>query len=130
MSTILTQAFNSSSVPIPTTTETAIMSTAVLYSGEQSGVYVGGSFRVTPGTGTTAVVLKVRQGVGVSGTTVYTSPSIPVTAGNATDLALDIMDTTGVINGPAGTAYTVTITQTGATANGSVNDNYFRVEQQ
>jgi hypothetical protein len=130
MSTILNQAFNATAVAIPTTTETPVAETPVLFSGEQTGVYIGGSMRFTPGTAATSVILRVRQGIGTGGTAIYTSPSLTVTAATPIDLALDMLDTTGVINSPAGTAYTITLQQAAATANGSVNDNYYRVEQQ
>lgn len=135
MSTILNQQFSVAAVPIVTTTETAVMSTPALFSGQQTPVYVGGSFRFTPGTGATAVTLRIRQGanaVGAQnpvGTVLYTSPALNVVAGNPISVPLDMLDATGVINGAPGTPYTVSLQQTAATANGSVNDNYFRVEQ-
>lgn len=130
MSTILNQQYDASATNIPTTTETPIAETPVLFSGEQSGVYIGGSFRLTPGTAATSVVVRVRQGTGITGTAVYTSPSITVVAADPISIAIDSMDLTGVINSPAGTAYTITVQQAAATGNGSVTDSYFRAEQQ
>jgi len=130
MSTILNQQATQASTSIPTTAETAIAETPVLYSGEQSPVYVGGSFRLTPGTAATTVTVRVRLGTGTSGTAIYTSPAMNVVATDPISVAIDMLDTSQAINTPNGTAYTVTVQQASATGNGSITDSYFRVEQQ
>ena len=130
MSTILDQMATTSSTSIPTTNETAIAETPVLYSGESSPVYIGGSFRLTPGTAATTVTVRVRLGTGTSGTAIYTSPAMTVAANDPISIAIDTLDSSQAINTPNGTAYTITVQQASATGNGSVTDSYFRVEQQ
>lgn len=136
MSTLLNQQYNSGGTSTTgNTSETAIQATPVLFSGEQSGVYFGGSFNFTPGAGATSITVRVRTGTGVpgqaySGGTVLYSAVHTVIAADAQNIPLDFMDISGTINSPAGQAYTLTVQQTGATANGTVNQIYTRQEQQ
>lgn len=89
---------------------------------------------ITFGTGATAVVFRVRQGIGTGGAPV-TSPggtqSVTLTgaAGNTLQFSFKWRDTSGVADTIAGTAYTVTVAQTGATVAGTVNAIDMEVKQ-
>jgi hypothetical protein len=109
--------------------ETALISTPVLQ-GALPGAFgqpvvapqpvkVSGVLNITAGTGTTAVVIRVRQGVGTGGAVVGAAQTVTLAAGNSASVPFSIEDTTGALE--AGTAYTVTVSQTGATAAGTVN---------
>ena len=84
-----------------------------------SGGYnvIEGQINVTPGTNTTAVVLKLRQGSGTSGTTVKTLTHT-LAAAAVGQIAFHVIDTAPV----AGGQYTLTLTQTAGSAAGTVND--------
>lgn len=83
-------------------------------------VIVSGNLNVTAGTGTTAVVVKVRQGSGTGGTQVGPSFTVTLAAGASTTIPVEVEDTASV----SGLQYTVTVTQTGGTAAGTVNYAY------
>lgn len=80
------------------------------------GVKVSGVLNVVAGAGTTAVVVKVREGAGITGT-VLRSWTHTLAAAASANIAFETSDETGPI--PIG-QYTVTVTQTAATGNGSV----------
>lgn len=84
-----------------------------------SGIYVSGSLTITTAaSGTTAVAVKVRRGTTTSGTLIATET---VTASTATKYTIpfDAFDNSG---GETSTStYVVTVTETGAGANGTVN---------
>lgn len=84
-----------------------------------SGGYnvIEGQINLTPGATTTAVVLKLRQGSGVAGTTVKTLTHTLAAAATG-NIAFHIIDTAPV----AGGQYTLTVTQTGGSGAGTVND--------
>lgn len=103
-----------------TTAETAVLTFTI--PPEQNpggqGVYFNATFNFTPGTGTTAVVLRVRQGSGTGGAVVGVPFSTPVTAGVANSTAeASVVDPT--TSYPAGNTYTLTAAQVGATGNGT-----------
>lgn len=82
------------------------------------GMEVSGVINVSTGTGTTAVVVKCHQGVGTSGTAVGPAGGVSHTIAAATNgqIAYSFLDTT---TNATGQQYTVTVTQTGGTANGN-----------
>lgn len=110
-------------------TETALISTGVLQAalpqamGQQGPasqpVKISGVLAVTAGTGVTSVTLRVRQGVGTGGTVIGAAIPLTLAATNSGVLAFSVEDTTGVLE--AGTAYTVTLVQTGASAASTPN---------
>lgn len=103
-------------------TETAIASTDVVNAGINPGnrpVVVKAILNITAGAGTTAVVVNCRQGVGTGGTQVGASVTVTLAAGASGSFSVVFRDTSGVPQG--GTAYTITVTQTGGTAAGTVN---------
>jgi hypothetical protein len=77
-----------------------------------------GSMNITAGTGTTAVVVKCRQGAGtVAGTQVGPSKTVTLAATATAEIPLAFQDTAP----NSAEAYTITVTQTGGTAAGTVN---------
>lgn len=84
-----------------------------------SGIYVSGSLTITTAaSGTAAVAVKVRRGTTTSGTLIATET---VTATTATKYVIpfDAFDNTG---GETSTStYVVTVTETSASADGTVN---------
>jgi hypothetical protein len=91
---------------VVTTAETIVATTpAISTPSPDTPVTISGVLSMTYGTGTTAVTVQVRRGTTVSGTLV----------GEAN--AWNVTDTPGDV---AGQSYVITVTQTGATANGTV----------
>ena len=110
-----------------TNTETTVLSTPMpdVVEPVDHGVLVSGSLNITAGTGTTAVVVKVRQGVGTGGTQVA-SMTVTLAAGNSASIPFSVLD---LAPGANPGRYTVTVTQTGGTAAGTVNQATVRAEQ-
>lgn len=83
-------------------------------------VVIEADMNITAGTGTTALVIKCRQGGGTGGTQVGASLTHTLAAGASAQVRCKFRDTSGVPVGP-GTSYTITVTQTGNTVAGTVN---------
>jgi hypothetical protein len=116
----LTAAQNTGSQTVTTTTETAAANTAALAfapPNNYGGMIVRGSVNITPGTGTTAVVVRVRQGNGTGGALVGNALTITAIAASPLVLPFSVLDPSAT---PA-SQYTVTVAQTAATANGTIN---------
>lgn len=75
------------------------------------------TINLTVGTGTTSVSVKCRRGTTTAGTQVDETVTFNISAGNTDDLACSFQDTPGDV---ASQQYVVTVTQTGATGNGTV----------
>jgi hypothetical protein len=84
-----------------------------------SPIVIDGMLNVTPGTSTTAVVVKVRQGSGTSGTQVGSSITTTLAAAANGNVPFMFEDSAPAAN--AGSVYSVTITQTAGAAAGTVN---------
>lgn len=84
-------------------------------------VVIEANLNVTAGAGTTAVVIKCRQGFGTGGTQVGASLTVTLAAAATGQIQCKFRDTSGTPFAPGGTAYTITITQTGGTGAGTVN---------
>lgn len=109
---------------ITTTTEKALLVTTPMNDGipgAMQPIRIAGTVNITPGTGTTAVVIRVRQGNGITGTVVGSALTHTVTAGNAIQLAYSAEDTSSWLTQAGGGSYSVTVQQTGASGNGTVN---------
>jgi hypothetical protein len=110
-------------------TETALTSTPVLQAAlpgafGQAGpapqpVKISGVLNVLAGAGVTALVLRIRQGVGTGGAVVGAAQTLTLAAAASGSFAFSVEDTTGLIE--SGTAYTVTLSQTGATGASTIN---------
>jgi len=72
------------------------------------GNYIAGILTFTGNASASTVTIKVRQGSGVSGTTVYTSPAITVAAAAVMDVPFACLDTSAAAAGVS--QYTVTAT--------------------
>lgn len=83
------------------------------------GVCVRGFLNITPGTATTAVVIRVRQGTALTGTLVGLAQTHTVTAGAPVSIPYEALDPT--LNNLAGAQYTLSVQQTSGTAAGTVN---------
>lgn len=113
--------FVAASVPVVTTSETVIGTTRAIstaFSGQQLFVQFGVTFLT--GTGTTAVAFNIRQGNGTSGAIVYGSASLQMAATNRGAFAFATVDS--LSGDVAGQIYSLTVTQTAATGNGSATN--------
>jgi hypothetical protein len=78
-----------------------------------------GSMNITPGAGTTAVVVRCRQGNNtVTGTPTSAAKTVTLVAGSTAEIPLCFQDTAAPAGGEP---YSITVTQTGGTAAGTVN---------
>jgi len=128
---ILTQD-NAQAVASPAAETIILTSTAVSAGGPGSStkpVRIGVTINITAGTGATAVVVRCRQGSLVTGTLVNAALTITLAAGNSAQFHLVFRDTSGYLTQAGGGQYTVTVAETGATANGTVNDIDIEVRQ-
>ena len=81
------------------------------------GVQLSGEIAITSGTGTTALVARIRQGNGITGNVVGNPITVTATAGNLVELNPAALDPNNLLGN---IGYSLTIQQTGASANGSV----------
>lgn len=115
-------AVNNGNTTLVTTAETACVTLPSFTpdNPQGQGIVVSGDINISPGTGTTSLVLKLRQGANtVTGTQVGNSITV---ASSVSAVGFNWLDTSALaLNDPAGMQYTVTVTQTGATGNGTVS---------
>ena len=118
-----THANSASGVATGTNTETpvATISPAVaVASPSGEGVTVSGVVNITAGTGTTAVVVRVRRGVDATGSQVGQAATHTLAAGASASIPFCNLD--AAASALSGTdQWTVTVQQTGGTAAGTVN---------
>lgn len=101
------------------TSETAVLTTEPTSNTnlQGGGFRINGVLTFTGNASASTATIKVRQGSGTSGTTVYTSPALTVAAAAVVALPFDCIDTVQGAN-----QYTVTLTASGAPGNsGAVN---------
>lgn len=109
----------SGTVNIVTTTETvALVTPPVSTTYGSDAIEIEGKLNVTAGTGTTACVLRIRRGNGITGTIVGVAETDTLAAGSSESFPLEGVDTPGDV---AGQVYSLTVQQTAATGNGTVN---------
>jgi len=115
----ISQVSSTPAATITTTTETvgATLS-AVSTQSADNVVVLMGYLDVTTGTGTTAVVVRVRRGVDATGTLIQQAVTEQVTAGNEISVPIFVQDTPGEVSNQS---YVITVQQTAATANGTLN---------
>ena len=109
-----------SAVNVPTTTETVIATVGPFNENQAlpaQGVNFDGNINITTGTGTTAVVVRVRAG-SLTGALVGVAQTQVATAGQTINIPISELDPTLV---QANAIYVVTVQQTAASANGTVN---------
>lgn len=86
--------------------------------GNPCKIRINGKINITAGAGTTAIVVKCRQGNNtVAGTQVGASATYSLAAGNNADIDFEFADTAANF----AQAYSITVTQTGGTGAGNVN---------
>jgi hypothetical protein len=92
------------------TAETAMVTSPLVSSAPVGGQgnYISGVLTFTGNASASTCVIKVRQGSGVAGTTVYTSPAVTVAAAAVMSIPFAALDTTAAAVGVA--QYTVTAT--------------------
>lgn len=121
-----------SAVPTATSAETTIaVSDTISWNASSGleGLIIRGVLNITAGTGTTAVVLRVRKGSGTGGALVGSAMTHTLAAGSSANVAYEVLDAAPIANvsTPSGAQsvptnqYTVTVSQTGGTAAGTVN---------
>ena len=103
---------------VVTTTELAVATLEIPTVAPGQTVELSGSLSLTTGTATTAVSTQIRRGSDITGTVVGTSGAVTIvnTAGGTNQYQCDTQDQPGDVEGQQ---YTLTVTQTGATGNGS-----------
>lgn len=125
MANTLHANLNSAAVTLTTTAETVLATLSAFQTDNPSGEGVVVSFdtQVTTGAGTTALVYRIRQGTTTSGTLVGAAITVPATASVAqSPTGFAILDTSALaLNDPNSLQYVVTVSQTGATGNGSTS---------
>lgn len=105
-------------VTLVTTAETTVLSGIPAAGGNSASCIdqtIVGVINVLAGTGTTAIVVKCKQS---GGTQIGVSQTDTLAAGGSENIPFCFQDTSGANN----TSYLLTVTQTGATGNGTVND--------
>lgn len=122
------QVANGTAVP---SAETVLIASSVnqVQPGINTKVVISGVVVLTAGTGTTAIVLRVRRGNTVGGALVQATMTDTLAAGNSESIPFSMEDTTAWLAAPAnGGQYCLTVTQTGGTANGTCQVGDLRVE--
>lgn len=116
---------NTAAVTLTTTTETVLATLSPFAPNNPGGEGVVITFdtQVTTGTGVTALVYTIRQGTTTAGAVVGTALTVPATASAAQQpCGFSMLDTSALaLKDLAGLQYVVTVSQTGATGNGSVS---------
>ena len=109
----------SGTVNVVTTTETvALVTPPVSTTFGSDAIEIEGMVNLTAGTGTTAAVLRIRRGNGITGTVVRAADTDTIAAGSSESFLVQGVDTPGDV---AGQVYSITVQQTAASANGTIN---------
>jgi hypothetical protein len=133
--TVLARQQLLSGIPAPATNaETVIATTPALTTGAPpvvggvpvpAPVRLSGIFNVTPGTATTAITIRCRQGTTTGGPQVGNSlVTQPVTVGDPLTIPFSFEDASGYLQqefAGGGVFYVITAQQTSATGNGTSN---------
>lgn len=113
---------------ITTTTELVVAVVTVLSGSGDVGIWFSGDVKLTTGAGTTAVTIRLRQGNGISGTIIDSTAALPIGAAVTTQAPFNLFDTSQWSSQAGGGVYSLTVQQTGATGNGTVNGGHLGVE--
>ena len=101
--------------------ETVVYTSPALVAGSGEGVIgISGTINLTPGTGATACVVRVRAGT-LTGTLLGASPSHTVAAGAAQSVSFGATDNSDFLQQAGGGSYVVTVQMTGATGSTTIN---------
>lgn len=117
MGTIEFPALQTTDTPLVTTAETVVVTLTGVTTPRKTNVFLKGWCKITTGTNTTAVVLRIRRG-GLTGTVIGESDPITIgaAAGSNEEFEIEVLD--GAIDLGSAT-YVLTASQTGASANGT-----------
>jgi len=100
-------------------TETAVLASGqVSTPGPNATLVLSGVVNITPGTAATAIVVNIREGNGTTGAVVYTTTDTNVIAATAQTIPFFAEFDPGDV---ADEVYTVTVAETSASADGTVN---------
>jgi hypothetical protein len=111
--------FTTAATALVTIAETEVAETPRVQLHQQSPrVLVIAHAKLTTGAGTTAVVPRIRRGTSTAGTLVgdETGEAIKAAAGSTEEFSAMVVDTPGGVDSAS---YVLTLSQTGATGNGS-----------
>lgn len=109
--------------------ETVLAATAAGLTAQPGArVLIQGVVNLLAGAGTTAVVLKIRRGGTTGGAQVGGNFPITLAAAANGGIAFAVEDPVGWLSQAGGGQYCVTLTQTGGTGNGSVNQGNLNIE--
>lgn len=108
-----------SAITVTTTTETIAAQVTVSTDNAGATVTLEGEVDLTTGTGTTAVTVQVRRGSTTAGPVVGSADVPAESAGARVVIPLQQIDSPGEV---ASQVYSLTVTQTGATGNGTINN--------
>jgi len=101
--------------------ETVIYTTPAIQTGAgETPVGIAGTVNLTAGTGTTAVVIRVRQ-TNLAGTQVGPSQTHTLAAGASASISFGVTDTSPFLQAAGGGVYVITVQQTGGTGAGTTN---------
>jgi len=118
---------NLTDVPLVTTAETVVATlTGVSTPGPGYSVRLHGEAKVTTGTTTTAITLRVRRGSAITDPLVDEATAVQLEAAIGSTEDHDIMAQDDAPGELASQTYVLTVQQTAATANGSAVNAYLR----
>ena len=117
---------NGSAVTVNTTTETVVATLPPVNVTAGQPVDIAWSMDHSTGTGVTGVTVNVRRGTTTGGTLVQAFGPFAEAASTRIDLAGQCVDTQNA--DVAGQQYVVTVTQAGATGNGTTNQAEIRAD--
>lgn len=101
--------------------ETVIYTAPAVQTGAGAGpIGISGTVNITPGTGTTAIVIRVRQG-SLTGPLVGVASTHTVVAGSPQSISFGATDFSTFTEQVGGGVYVVTAAQTGGTGAGTTN---------
>lgn len=127
MATTLYHA-NASGITLVTTAETVVATSPQIYADANNGrVKIYGHVNITEGAGGTAYVVRVRRGNSISGALVGVAETDTLAAASSETAPFSVEDA-GWLNAAGGNQYCVTVQQTAATGNGTVNGADFQVD--
>lgn len=110
---------------VVTTAETAaVTSDPISPTSDGAELTIAGVVNITTGASTTAVVVRVRRGAGVAGALVGETETHTLAAAAQASIPFGVTDFPGAVSGQQ---YTVTVVQTAATGNGTINNAYISV---
>lgn len=125
MSNIDSQAIAAAQT-VTTTTELDVGTASTLTNAAGEPVVICGTVNILAGTATTAVTVRVRRGEGITGTVVGIAALHTLAAAATASIPFEAVDT--AVPGD-NQVYSVTVQQTAATGNGTVNGGVVKTQR-